>query len=74
MPTFFIFLLLVSMVALCCFSFLNSKLSPDKSLRAVRTYDVFNGHDNSQLKALTWNMAAINNNPFEYWITNEVRK
>mmetsp|Transcript_18020 Transcript_18020/g.33850 ORF Transcript_18020/g.33850 Transcript_18020/m.33850 type:complete len:569 (+) Transcript_18020:90-1796(+) len=22
------------------------------------------------VKALTWNMAAINNNPFEYWITN----
>lgn len=24
-----------------------------------------------QVKALTWNVAAINNNPFEYWITNE---
>jgi hypothetical protein len=22
------------------------------------------------VRALTWNMAAINNNPFEYWITN----
>ena len=22
------------------------------------------------IRALTWNMAAINNNPFEYWITN----
>lgn len=24
-----------------------------------------------QLKAVTWNIAAINNNPFEYWITNK---
>ena len=23
------------------------------------------------LYAITWNMAAINNNPFEYWITND---
>ena len=23
------------------------------------------------LHAITWNMAAINNNPFEYWITND---
>ncbi len=23
------------------------------------------------VKAITWNIAAVNNNPFEYWITNE---
>ena len=23
------------------------------------------------VSAVTWNMAAINNNPFEYWITND---
>lgn len=23
------------------------------------------------IKALTWNVAAVNNNPFEYWITND---
>ena len=23
------------------------------------------------LKAMTWNVAAVNNNPFEYWITND---
>jgi hypothetical protein len=23
------------------------------------------------LSALTWNLAAINNNPFEYWITHD---
>jgi hypothetical protein len=26
----------------------------------------------SYLNAVTWNMAAINNNPFEYWITTEM--
>ena len=27
--------------------------------------------DNGLLSAVTWNIAAINNNPFEYWITND---
>merc|ERR1719171_409908 len=27
--------------------------------------------DEKLLKAITWNIAAINNNPFEYWITHE---
>ena len=26
-----------------------------------------------KLSAITWNMAAINNNPFEYWITHDDR-
>lgn len=25
----------------------------------------------SRIRAVTWNIAAINNNPFEYWITNK---
>ena len=28
-------------------------------------------HKETLIKAITWNIAAINNNPFEYWITNE---
>ena len=28
-------------------------------------------HDASTVRAVTWNIAAINNNPFEYWITHE---
>jgi len=28
-------------------------------------------HKDAYIKAITWNIAAINNNPFEYWITNE---
>jgi len=27
--------------------------------------------DSSKLRVVTWNVAAINNNPFEYWITHE---
>ena len=27
--------------------------------------------DAGELKLVTWNIAAINNNPFEYWITHE---
>ena len=27
--------------------------------------------DAGQLRVVTWNIAAINNNPFEYWITHE---
>jgi hypothetical protein len=26
--------------------------------------------DRSQLRATTWNIAAVNNNPFEYWVTH----
>jgi hypothetical protein len=29
------------------------------------------GKDPKVLHAITWNIAAINNNPFEYWITNK---
>tara|TARA_B110001452_G_C15219676_1_gene422818 strand:+ start:283 stop:1881 length:1599 start_codon:yes stop_codon:yes gene_type:complete len=29
------------------------------------------GPNEKLLKAITWNIAAINNNPFEYWITHE---
>ena len=26
--------------------------------------------DASELRVVTWNIAAINNNPFEYWLTH----
>ena len=29
--------------------------------------------DGSHIKSVTWNMAAINNNPFEYWITTDIQ-
>jgi hypothetical protein len=28
-------------------------------------------YSGNKINAVTWNVAAINNNPFEYWITNE---
>jgi len=37
----------------------------DKSLSV---YDI---GENARIKSTTWNIAAINNNPFEYWITND---
>ena len=27
--------------------------------------------DESKLKTATWNIAAVNNNPFEYWVKHE---
>ena len=27
--------------------------------------------DESKLKTATWNIAAVNNNPFEYWVTHD---
>jgi hypothetical protein len=41
------------------FSVLNQYIVFDQQLRF------------KSIKAITWNIAAINNNPFEYWITNE---
>lgn len=29
------------------------------------------GAQGETIKAVTWNIAAVNNNPFEYWITND---
>lgn len=26
------------------------------------------------LRVVTWNIAAVNNNPFEYWITHQSRE
>lgn len=38
------------------------------------TYYIYYQEEESppvKLSAITWNMAAINNNPFEYWITTD---
>lgn len=36
--------------------------------KELSVYDI--GED-GRMKAMTWNIAAINNNPFEYWITHD---
>lgn len=28
------------------------------------------GHGSGNLNIVTWNIAAVNNNPFEYWVTH----
>ena len=50
-------LVVLSLAAIALLGFVNLRMS-----RAPRS-DV--------LKLVTWNIAAINNNPFEYWITHE---
>lgn len=34
-------------------------------------YKYLSAQGGKKIRATTWNIAAINNNPFEYWITNE---
>lgn len=42
------------------------------STTSTTVYSVFGVASKYQIiKAITWNIAAINNNPFEYWITNK---
>lgn len=42
------------------------------STTSTAVYSIFGVASNHQIiKAVTWNIAAINNNPFEYWITNK---
>eukprot|EP01032_Pedospumella_encystans_P014799 gene14799-16970_t len=44
--------------------FSDTAASSESGLTSART-------GAKRINALTWNVAAINNNPFEYWITNE---
>jgi len=36
-----------------------------------KTLSIYDIGENARIKSMTWNIAAINNNPFEYWITND---
>lgn len=64
----FVLTTVCAMVLLGFFSILTSKATPSKASTIFKSA-VSNG--NAQIKAMTWNMAAINNNPFEYWISND---
>lgn len=47
-----------------------SSTSPASS--STSSISIFgNGKNTKIIKAATWNIAAINNNPFEYWITSD---
>ena len=57
------------MVMLGFLSILTSKAVPSK---ASTIFKSSSSSSTTEIKAMTWNMAAINNNPFEYWISNDV--
>lgn len=52
-------------VAIIIFTISSRKIFNDTSTSEISLND-----SSSIIKAITWNIAAINNNPFEYWITN----
>merc|ERR1719502_932053 len=56
------------MVMLGFLSILTSKAVPSK---ASTIFKSSSSSSTTEIKAMTWNMAAINNNPFEYWISND---
>jgi hypothetical protein len=47
----------------------QSRLSSSSSSSSGGT--IFGKVDENLLNLVTWNVAAVNNNPFEYWITSE---
>lgn len=50
--------------------FLGGSVAPDPTLSAAANDGMSNmAKSKRQLQVSTWNIAAINNNPFEYWIT-----
>jgi len=46
------------------------KFSQDTTSTGLMDYGQ-SGQKRKLVRAVTWNVAAINNNPFEYWITND---
>eukprot|EP01038_Epipyxis_sp_PR26KG_P006408 gene6408-8819_t len=42
-----------------------------KSSTIIKNSSSSINRDSNRLRLATWNIAAINNNPFEYWITND---
>lgn len=56
------------MIVLLCI-FVAIRISPYSS-NTVSSYGTYPVKD-QYIRAVTWNIAAVNNNPFEYWITND---
>ena len=61
---------IVAMALLSFVAILNRKKLYSTGASTIRSF-VSKRSESRTIKALTWNIAAINNNPFEYWITNE---
>eukprot|EP00038_Savillea_parva_P010642 m.191668 g.191668 ORF g.191668 m.191668 type:complete len:578 (-) comp18421_c0_seq1:153-1886(-) len=45
-------------------------LSPSSSASGPLTAEMYKRYGSADLTVASWNIAAINNNPFEYWITH----
>jgi hypothetical protein len=71
------FLMVVGLVAIMGAAFFcQQRVFRGEKMSSISTYatdgsDVSEFRDDKILQAVTWNIAAVNNNPFEYWITNE---
>ena len=71
------FLMVVCLVCIMGAAFFcQQRVFRGEKLSSISTYatdgtDVSEFRDDKILQAVTWNIAAVNNNPFEYWITNE---
>jgi hypothetical protein len=51
-------------------SFLGTGVTPDPTVASAATKGMMSMvNARKRLSVATWNIAAINNNPFEYWIT-----
>jgi hypothetical protein len=53
-------------IAIIIVTISTRRILNDPTTSEISLYD----SSSTTLKAITWNIAAINNNPFEYWITN----
>ena len=69
---------LAVLVLVAWFSFGGSVRSPDRAATATSSrhacaasHPGLQAPERGVLRVATWNIAAINNNPFEYWITHE---
>jgi hypothetical protein len=57
-------------VVLICVIMVGQRIFTSNSKTLYSTVSSFGFKSRKQLRLVTWNIAAINNNPFEYWITS----
>ena len=60
---------LAALLSIAPFSTSNVDAASDSSFEPVPSFEEERAR--GRLRSLTWNIAAINNNPFEYWITSD---
>ncbi len=70
MLVFLFFVVLTIFYRSSAYAFTTTDVAPIPGSTSTSIKPIVNGRP-KQLKAVTWNIAAINNNPFEYWITSQ---